>query len=72
MNKASSMGIGLLAGLVVGAALGLLFAPKSGSETRAMLKEKAEVVREKAGETVSRMKARAMRAAKGMEPADAE
>ena len=72
MNRASSMGIGLLSGLAVGAAIGLLVAPKSGMETRAMLTEKARDVRAKAGETMSRLRMRGARAMEGMEPAEAE
>ena len=58
MNKASSIGVGLLSGLAVGAAVGLILAPKSGPETRAMLKEKADTVRGKAGETMNRWRMR--------------
>jgi gas vesicle protein len=39
---------GLIAGAVVGAVTALLLAPKSGKETRQLLKEKAGVVGEKA------------------------
>jgi len=66
------MGIGLLSGLAVGAAIGLLVAPKSGIETRAMLKEKAEGMRAKASETMSRMRMRGGRAMEGMNPVEAE
>ncbi len=42
-NKDSGhgFGIGLILGLAVGAALGFLFAPRSGKETRDMVKDKA-------------------------------
>jgi len=56
VNNASSLGIGMLVGLAVGAAVGMLLAPKSGADTRAMLKEKAEDVRGKAGDTVKRVR----------------
>lgn len=43
MNKSKKLGLGkFLAGAVVGAGLGILFAPKKGSETRAELKQKIE------------------------------
>jgi gas vesicle protein len=63
MNK---MGIGLLSGLAVGAAIGLMTAPKPGVETRAMLKERAQDMRAKAGETVSRLRMRGERAMENM------
>lgn len=53
----TSFGVGILAGAVVGGAVALLLAPKSGKETRAYIKEKLGEtvgnVRHKVGETVS-------------------
>jgi gas vesicle protein len=46
--------IGFLLGAVAGVAIGFLYAPKSGKETRALLKEKAGELKEKAGEVISR------------------
>ena len=43
MNKdhAIGFGIGLLTGAVIGGVIALLYAPKSGKETRQMIKDKA-------------------------------
>jgi gas vesicle protein len=43
--------IGLLCGTAVGAAIGLLLAPKSGAELRTQLADSADRLRKKAGET---------------------
>jgi hypothetical protein len=43
--------MGLLAGTVLGAGLGMLFAPKAGSETRRHLSEQATRLRSTAGDT---------------------
>jgi gas vesicle protein len=43
--------MGLLAGTVLGAGLGMLFAPRSGSELRNQLSEQAGRLRSTAGET---------------------
>jgi gas vesicle protein len=44
-DKAIGLGIGILAGAVVGAAIALLYAPKTGKETRKLIKDKTmEVV----------------------------
>ena len=40
-NSGPGFGIGLIFGLAVGAALGFLFAPRSGKETRELVKDKA-------------------------------
>ena len=43
--------MGLLAGTVLGAGLGMLFAPKAGSELRTQLSEQAGRLRNTAGDT---------------------
>lgn len=43
--------MGLLAGTVLGAGLGMLFAPKAGADTRRQLSEQATRLRSTAGET---------------------
>ena len=43
--------MGLLAGTVLGAGLGMLFAPKAGAETRKQLSEQATRLRSTAGDT---------------------
>ena len=50
----SSFLIGFIIGAVAGIAVGFLYAPKSGKETRALLKEKVGEVREKASEITGR------------------
>ncbi|NHJ85994.1 MAG: YtxH domain-containing protein [Asgard group archaeon] len=45
---------GFLMGAAIGAVVGIAYAPKSGRETRALLKEKAEEVAEKARETAEK------------------
>ena len=47
---------GMLIGTVIGLAVGLLFAPQSGEETREMLRQKAAVAREKAAEVKERVR----------------
>jgi len=46
MNKdhAIGFGIGLLTGAVIGGVIALLYAPKTGKETRQMIKDKASSV----------------------------
>ena len=54
MNKdhAIGFGIGLLAGAVIGGVIALLYAPKTGKETRQLIKDKAtEVVDAVKGKT---------------------
>jgi len=56
MNKDSGAGFftGLIIGAVIGVALGFLYAPQSGPETRKMVKEKAASVKEAAVKAVGR------------------
>lgn len=42
MSKIQETALGLIAGLAIGGALGLLLAPQSGKETRKMITDKAE------------------------------
>jgi gas vesicle protein len=47
--------LGFVLGALAGVAVGFLYAPKPGKETRAMLKEKANEFKEKAGEVINRV-----------------
>jgi gas vesicle protein len=72
MNDNSKVLIGLLAGLAAGAALGLLFAPEAGTDTRERLgqsiKDLGDTIKEKAaGElgNLSELKEKVVSAVKG-------
>ncbi len=58
MNRDSSSGFfaGLLMGAVIGAAIGLLYAPQSGDETRRLVKEKAVSTRDTLAKAAGRIK----------------
>jgi len=62
MNKDQvvSFGIGLLAGAVIGGVMALLYAPKTGKETRQLIKDKTtevvDAVKDKATEVVDTVK----------------
>jgi len=53
-------GIGLVAGVIIGGVITLLYAPKSGAETRQLIKERAveavETLKEGAGEVIDKVK----------------
>ena len=57
MNNNSKVLIGLLAGLAAGAALGLLFAPEKGTETRdrlsQSLKDLGDSIKDKAADEIN-------------------
>ncbi|WP_219222871.1 YtxH domain-containing protein [Pedobacter antarcticus] len=59
MNDNSKVLIGLLTGLAAGAALGLLFAPEKGSETRdrlnQSLKDLADTIKDKAADEINHL-----------------
>ena len=62
MNKdhCIGFGVGLIAGVVIGGVIALLYAPKSGKETRQLIKDKAtevvDAVREKTTGAVQALK----------------
>jgi len=58
MNKDSTPGFitGLMVGAVIGLALGFLYAPQPGEETRRMVKEKAGTVKEGASKAAGRVR----------------
>jgi gas vesicle protein len=60
-NSGTMMTVGLVffLGAVVGAGIGLLLAPRAGSETRAMLIEKAREAREKTAEAAEMVREKA-------------
>ncbi len=53
---ANAINIYVYAGIAVGLAIGLLFAPRSGDETRAMLRNKVLQVQAKAAEVAEKLK----------------
>jgi gas vesicle protein len=59
MNDNSKVLIGLLAGLAAGAAIGLLFAPESGTETRSRLgqsvKDLSDTIQERAADQLGNL-----------------
>jgi GGDEF domain-containing protein len=61
-DTGASFAIGFLMGAIVGVAVGFLYAPKPGRETRAILKEKADAAAEKAKETAEKAKEAAVAA----------
>ena len=58
---------GFILGAVAGVAIGFLYAPKPGKETRELLKEKAEKARETASEVAEKAKEAAAKAEKRVE-----
>ena len=65
MNKdhAIGFGIGLLAGAVIGGVVALLYAPKTGKETRQLIKDKAigvvDTAKEKGSEVMDAVREKA-------------
>ena len=60
----SGFAIGLMVGAAIGLAVGFLFAPRAGQETRQILKEKAAVARDRAVEVAKKVRETASEAVK--------
>ena len=58
-DNLSGLGIGLLAGAVIGLAVGFLYAPRTGKEMRDMIREKGEDAWHRADQIVKDAEARA-------------
>tara|TARA_R110002049_G_scaffold13089_2_gene57411 strand:+ start:8252 stop:8584 length:333 start_codon:yes stop_codon:yes gene_type:complete len=56
MSNSSNTIVGLLAGTVIGATLGILFAPDKGEETRRRISEEALAAKDKMAERASEIK----------------
>ncbi len=56
MTNTAKIATGVLVGTVVGATLGVLFAPKKGAKTRAHIASKAKALGEAAAQTYSKTK----------------
>jgi len=58
MTKDSGSGFatGLIMGALIGVVVGFLYAPQSGTETRRLVKEKTEVIKEKAARAARHVK----------------
>lgn len=58
MTSSNNLITGLVAGAIIGAAAGILFAPKPGRETRQVVGTKAVDLRDKAGDYIGNLKDR--------------
>ncbi len=61
-NGGSGFAVGFIVGAVLGLAIGFLFAPRSGEETRQLLKEKMVAAKERAAEVAEKVKTTAAEA----------
>lgn len=58
-EQAGGVGVGFAMGLLIGAVIGILYAPRSGKDTREIIKEKTEVTKEKAEQIIEEAKQKA-------------
>ena len=56
MAKPNNLITGIITGVVVGTVVGLLFAPKTGKETRQIVATRAGVIRQRAGDYVGNLR----------------
>ncbi len=67
MEKRTKFITGLTAGALIGAAAGLLMAPKTGKESRQVVGQRATVIRQKAGGYVGKLRRRGTPKVEGIE-----
>ena len=74
MNRSSAegLGIGILVGAAIGLAVGILYAPRPGWETREMIAEKADTALQRSKELYEKAKERVRRAKSGEDVEDLE
>ena len=65
-ESGGSFGLGLLIGGIIGALVGLLLAPKAGSETRSELWARSEVLRSRADEAAASLREQVRPATSGL------
>lgn len=61
----AGLGAGMLLGVAIGLIIGMLYTPRTGKEMREMIKEKAEVTRQKAGNIMEEARKRAVKIIEG-------
>ena len=69
MAKPNNLVTGLIAGAVVGTVIGLLFAPKTGKESRDIVATRAGIMRQKAGDYVGTLREK-MRRGRSLEDSE--
>ena len=58
-GNTAGFGVGIVVGAAIGLAIGFLYAPRPGSETRALIRERAEKSKDKAEEIIEEARVRA-------------
>lgn len=56
MTTTGKIATGFITGTLIGATIGLLFAPKAGAKTRALIADQAKYLKEKASKTFEKAK----------------